>query len=495
MSTIQTYPKGKSKTKEKAGRQALLLLLVLCLLITPTVGSGRAMLSLPPVDGGFEALAGRVGRAEAWQQYVASSLEQVASELSEPMPEPMPSSPTSVLTPRAYLPLVVRTEGSMVERRALWVTRYDWTRFNQTPAPEAVDTVVARAAGAGFNTLFFQVRAAGDAYYASSLEPWAARLTGSTWATLGQDPGWDPLARMIAQAHARGMEVHAYVNVYPAWQSPYTETYGELWPPATLPPQMFDRFTYGPDYAAHPGEHGLGYTWRHYSAPDAHMPLRWNAYLWATPGRDEVQDHVVAVVSEILTRYPVDGIHLDLVRYAGRSYSFDPASNAAAGETPSAARAQWQRDRVTDLVARVQTTTAALRPEAWVTAAVWPYYEDRWGWGVSEGYHDYHQDSQGWLAAGIVDGIAPMLYGGALDFSRWLTLTADFVGASASGHVYPGIGVEADFEGIVQRIEAARAVGAPGHALFSYGALESYGFWDDLAAGPYVRPARVPERP
>ncbi len=446
----------------------------------------------------FEELAERIGRAEAWQRLYGRT--PAAPEPLAPAPSTTTLlSDTPLLTPTLYLPLIRRSTVPlpMVERRAVWVTRYDWTQFNTTPAPESIDALVAKVAGAGFNTIFFQVRAAGDAYYASDLEPWAARLTGSTWETLGQDPGWDPLARMVEQAHAVGLEVHAYVNVYPAWQSPFTATYGSRWPPATTPPQMFDRFTYGPDYAAHPGEYALGYDWRQHDVDGTPMPLTWNSYLWASPGLDEVRDYVVAVTTEIVTRYEVDGLHLDLVRYAGAGYSYDPASNAAAGEIKGTVRDQWQRDRVTDLVSRVHSTTLTLRPEAWVTAAVWPYYEDRWGWGLSEGYHDYYQDSQGWLAVGAVDGIAPMLYGGqADDFTRWQTLMEDFVASGAGRHVYPGIGGGyEDFDEISRRIEAARWAGAPGHALFSYQALEARDFWDELIAGPYARPALVPERP
>ena len=194
--------------------------------------------------------------------------------------------------------------------------------------------MVATVADAGFNTIFFQVRAAGDAYYAPGLEPWASRLTNSAVATqtLGARSWLGPAyADVDYVAHAAGLEVHAYVNVYPAWLPPPNAQFGALAPPATTPPQMFDRFTYGPDYAAHPGELGLGYTWRQYSAPDAPMPLAWGHYLWASPGVDAVQAHIEAVVRDLVTRYPVDGIHLDLVRYAGRDYSRDPFSEAATG--------------------------------------------------------------------------------------------------------------------------------------------------------------------
>ena len=379
----------------------------------------------------------------------------------------------------------------LIERRAIWITRYDWTDHNRPAEPERIDRMVENIARAGFNTILFQVRTAGEAYYTPGLEPWAARLTGSTWQTLGKDPGWDPLARLLEKAHAAGLEVHAYLNAYTAWLPPASPEEGKLYPPATTPPHMFDRLTYNPGHAEHPGEHGLGWTWRQYSDGDTPMKLQWGRYLWASPGVDEVQNHIVAVVKDVVTRYAVDGVHLDQVRYAGKAYSFDPPSVAAAGLDKTAERDQWQRDRVTALVRRVYIQTKAIRPDALVSAAVWPYYVDKWQAGLSEGLNDYYQDSKGWLAAGIIDAIMPMLYDGRADeFELWQTLMTDFLADSAGRQVIPGIGgAYDDFAQIARRIETARAAGAPGHAIFSYESLNRRGYWDALAAGPYAVPA------
>ena len=457
-----------------------------------TPNSKRAPLP-EPTD--FEMLVGMLGHAEAWQRLYGNELAtrnaRAHTSVSRVEATILPTSNT--LTHRRYLPLVQRQDVTfLVERRAIWITRYDWTQMGRAPAPESLDAMVAKIAAAGFNTIFFQVRAAGDAYYTPGLEPWASRLTGSLSHTLGQDPGWDPLARMIAAGEAAGIEIHAWVNVYPAWLPP-PEGHGELWPPATTPPQMFDRFTYGPENSAHPGQYGLSWEWRQYDTRGP-MPLTRSSYLWATPGHDLVNGHVAAVVRDIIQRYPVDGLHLDLVRYAGPGYSYDPASNAAAGEIKSPARDQWQRDRITALVRQVTLETEAARPGTMVSAAVWPIYVDRWGWGGRAGYADYYQDSKGWLVTESVDAIVPMLYGfTADDAGRWEILMHDFLADSGGRPVFPGIGTHYnDFNAIAWRIETARAAGAQGHALFSYGALNTQDYWDDLATGPYRIPAVLP---
>jgi uncharacterized lipoprotein YddW (UPF0748 family) len=215
--------------------------------------------------------------------------------------------------------------------------------------------------------------------------------------------------------------------------------------------------------------------------------------LWASPGVDGVRDHVVAVAGDIASRYDVDGVHLDLVRYANSPYSYDPLSNAAAGGTKTSDRDQWQRNRVTDLVARVNAVVKQVRPQAHVSAAVWfCYYADGCGYNLSSGFAHYYQDSLGWLAAGIIDGIAPMLYEwqGFDNLETWRIVMRQFQDASGGRAVYPGMsGDFASFSEIANRIQAVRDAGTAGHAIFSYGALNTRGYWDDLAAGPYAQPA------
>lgn len=444
----------------------------------------------------FEVRAGLMGRSELYAREQSRSVLLPVAD-SAPVLLAKSAAPvlTETLTYTTYLPMTSATALiPLVERRGLWVTRYDWTSYGQAPSSDDINTIVNNASYAGFNTLFFQIRAAGDSYYTPGLEPWAARLsTGPVSETLGVDPGWDPLAVMLQTAHAAGIEVHAYINVYTAWLPLAIEGPGQLAPPATVPPHMFDTFTYGPSYTAHPGLYALKYTWRQYSDPNTPMPLKGDHYLWASPGVDLVQDHIAAVVSDIVTRYAVDGVHLDLVRYAGPSYSYDPSSNAIAGTIRTPDRDQWQRGRISSLVARISAQAHTLRPDILVSAAVWPVYRDKWGWGTSQGYSDFFQDSKGWLQDGAVDAIAPMLYGGvAEDMSRWQILMDDFLSTPSAGQVYPGIGVYDEFGMIAERITAARDAGAPGHVIFSCGGLAQRGFWDDLRDGPYAHSAIIP---
>ena len=155
----------------------------------------------------FEALAGLVGRSELYAREQSPLDLRPAADYPPVRLAKSPSPAlTGALTYTSYLPLnAVTALVPLAERRGLWVTRYDWTSYNQAPSPADISAVVNNAAYAGFNTLFFQIRAAGDSYYTPGLEPWAARLTtGPVSETLGVDPGWDPLAVMLQTAHAAG---------------------------------------------------------------------------------------------------------------------------------------------------------------------------------------------------------------------------------------------------------------------------------------------------
>lgn len=379
----------------------------------------------------------------------------------------------------------------MTEFRGLWVTRFDWTTLNRPADPARIDAIVDNAAAAGFNVLFFQVRSTADAYYTPGLEPWAQRVSGGT---LGQppSPAWDPLGYFIERAHARGLQLHAYVNVYPVGDRTATN---DCPPPPLVNPR--------PLYYRLQDAHGLTDDKLNAAQWTALDQLSCGEYLMASPASPVFRAHFKAVVADLVARYDIDGVHLDRIRYAGRTTSCDPVSEGQFGGqcfsgAPGVYEA-WQRQQINTLVREVyQEVIVPARRDIWLTAAVWHTYVDKWGWGYSEGYHNYYQDSQGWVQGGYIDAISPMIYSANPDtfrLERWRTLVDDFQANRGSRYIVPGIGADQPFSEIVDRIAAARDLGTAGHAIFSYGALAANGYFDDLRAGPYATPAAVPALP
>lgn len=381
------------------------------------------------------------------------------------------------------------------EFRGLWVTRFDWTRSNAPADPAKIDEIVNNAADAGFNALLFQVRGSADAYYASGLEPWALRVSGQAFGQ-APTPFWDPLAYFVQRAHARGLQLHAYVNVYPLWDN-CTNT-----PPMTTPTPFYYRLR---DAHGTTEDKLNGAQWTRQGQVSC------SEYLYATPASPAVRAHVKAVVADLVNRYDIDGIHLDRVRYAGRAISCDPVSESQFGAPcftthNGVTYEDWQREQVNTLVREIyhEIITPAGR-DVWLSAAVWATYQDKWGWGYSQGYRDYYQDSHAWVRGGYIDALLPMIYSyrppaeNPFPLPRWRILAEDFQANRHGRHIIPGIGAIGPdlltFDGVVERIEAAREMGAAGHAIYSYGALQTHGYFDDFAAGPYATPAAVPDIP
>lgn len=396
--------------------------------------------------------------------------------------------PTSTPTPS---PTPTQIPVGQVEFRGLWVTRFDWTRSTSPAEPAKIDEIVNNAANAGFNAILFQVRGSADSYYAPGLEPWAQRVSGGAF---GQAPSpyWDPLAYFVARAHARGLQLHAYINVYPVWDNCTN-------PPAMVAPVPF----YYQLQSAHGTTGGKlnGVQWTTLDQVSC------GEYLYASPASPTVRAHVKSVAADLLNRYGVDGIHLDRVRYAGRNTSCDPVSESQYGApcfTNSATYEEWQRQQVNTLVREIyQDVVVPAGRGVWLSAAVWPTYQDKWGWGYSEGYSDYYQDSHTWVKNGYIDALAPMIYSyrppaeNPFPIDRWRILAADFQANRGDRLIIPGIGGIGPglltFADIVERIEAARDLGTAGHALYSYSALYNNNYFDDMAAGPYAMPATVPD--
>lgn len=344
----------------------------------------------------------------------------------------------------------------MQEMRGIWVTRFSWSQQSE------LEPIFDEIAAAGFNTVFFQVRGNFDAYYDSNYEPWSSRLSG----TLGQDPGWDPLAVAIELAHARGLALHAYINTFPMWS-------GES-PPASvgLPHPL----------QTHP-------EWL--VADQNGTPIALNSsYVFASPGNVDVRAWVATVAADITAHYAVDGIHLDYIRYPGTQYSYDAASAAAYAASGSGDHAAWQREQVTDTARRVYDAV-----DVPVTAAVWGIYENSFGWsGVSQGNIDYFQDSGAFLEEGVLDADIPMIYWGVTDTPGdrldFRTLAADHLSRAHGRHVYPGITAEDGLDVAVKCAQAARELGAPGYVLFDWS--QGSGWLDDFGAAMHTEPAVPP---
>lgn len=337
--------------------------------------------------------------------------------------------------------------------RALWIDAFN----DGLKTPAQIDELVKTAHAAHINTLIPQVRRRADAYFLSSVEP---RTEDPAVA-----PGFDPLGYLLERAHAHGMEVHAWGPVYPAW-----------------------RWDERPRNPAHPWNvHG----------PGAGGRADWSTYtydgestFYFDPGHPDVPDHVTAAFMEIIRRYPVDGIHLDYIRYDERGYGYNPTAlerfqaQTGRSDRPSLEDPQWRewrRHQVTQMVRRIYLEALAVRPGVKVTAAVitWgdPPNRER-PWEKSSPYVRTDQDWRGWLEEGILDLAYPMNYFREYrpEHRQWLDDWLEFEKEHQYGRqIAPGPGIFLNYvdDGLaqVQRALAPSRQGkrAAGFALYCWG--------------------------
>jgi uncharacterized lipoprotein YddW (UPF0748 family) len=270
--------------------------------------------------------------------------------------------------------------------RTIWVTRFDY----RTQAD--VERIVDDCAEARIDTILFQVRGNATASYRSKLEPW-----GEQWAF--RDPGFDPLAVAIERARSHGIALHAWVNVMPAWWG--TE-------PPMDPHQVWN---------AHP-------EWSWYDQNGGRQGFSERFYVSLNPCLPEVREYLVEIVRDLAIHYPVDGVHLDYIRFPneppatkkGLDYPRDARTVAlfreATGKDPERDRAAWdawRAEQVTEVVRGIRRMLSHARPRAVLSAAV--------GWSPEKARREHFQDTRTWLAEGLLDVVYPMNY--AEDFATW----------------------------------------------------------------------------
>lgn len=419
---------------------------------------------------------------------VAAWLAFAASATANPLIDAFTSAkveatilqPPGVTVTPAPSPLGAQRVAAPGPVRAVWISRFEWAvaadgEVLKATIADAMETVARN----GFNMVLFQVRGQADVLYPSAVEPWSPLI--------GADPGFDPLAFAVEEAHARGLAIHAYLNLYPAWQaSPRAKAPA----PDTTPPHLY--YTHlgtGPD------------SWEVVDVRGANPdPARSDFYRYLSPGNPAVDAHLRAVVREIAEKYAVDGIHLDRARYPSAETSFDARSVArfkGDGNPLKLTRDQWQRDQITRTLETIKAEAGAVRPGLPITAAVFAVYdasrlkETR---GFTSAYHQYSEDSQGWLRAGAVDGVMPKLFFdrvGPAEQRLFTSLAEDYYDNRAGFRVIPGIG--GGFLGDWELLDATWLEStemADGAVLLSLGAVRNHDgrfahlFEPTAAAGP-----------
>jgi len=393
-----------------------------------------------------------------------------------------------------YAPTSVTPPAVEREFRAAWIATVGNSVWPSKPGLSTADqkrellAILDTAARIKLNALIFQVRPSCDALYASPIEPWSEYLTG----TMGQAPSpyYDPLEFVIAEAHKRGIELHAWFNPYRA-----------------------HHFNAKSPIAAN-----------HVSQTRPQLVRRYGRYLWLDPGERAVQDYSLSVVMDVLKRYDVDGIHFDDYFYPyaengsnGQELPFpDDASWQKFGVKSGLSRDDWRRDNVNDFIERTYRSIKATKP--WVKFGISPFGIWRPGNPPQirgfDAYARLYADARKWMVNGWADYFAPQLYWGIEPREQSFPVLLDWWNDQnpKRRHLWPGIDAtklqtNRRFDGsapppwkpaeIVNLVRLAeRQPVSAGSIFWSMKAvMQSPGLMTALERGPYAEPALVPACP
>ncbi len=293
-------------------------------------------------------------------------------------------------------------------RKALWVVR------DRITSAQLIDDLLADATSRGIFDLVVQVRGRGDAYYRSVLEPRAQALAGTDL---------DPLERLIRFGAAVGVRIHAWGNVFYVW----SDARGEV---PSSPGHLVNRH---PEWLLRPG--GTKYL-------DPVGGSDWEG-IYVDPANAEAREHTLAVFSDIVARYAVEGFHYDYVRYPQVTYASTPDDHA----------------HVTALVREGATRLRRARPGVLVSAAVFAHptvARDR----VLQRWPE-------WAAEGLVDVLCPMAY--RRDTAEVEHLLSRARTAAPRTQMWGGLmGYQGERQLLRAQVRAAASAGCEGAILFAY---------------------------
>ncbi len=386
------------------------------------------------------------------------------------------------------------------EFRATWVITWEYaSNGSASEIMSRIRKIMEDHKKANMNAVLLQVRQSGTAYYNSSFEPWGSYIGR-------HDPGFDPLAYAIQEAHRRGLELHAWFNVFAA-----SSTYPGA--PAAEHPEWICRDRDG-------------------------IPM--TQHIALSPGLEEVRDYTIQVAMEIVRKYDIDGLHLDYVRWneytnspqsmkfgkiaaekgfldgmitpeqieelnsnmAGR-YLYDYKHPYSDGVPQGfSSWEDWWRWSVTEFVRVLHDSIQAVKPHVRLSAAVL----GRYNWGGWQGYGSVYQDAALWFNEGYVDQLTPMHY-------HWLSgpeFYSMLKGSSTEswepwiqkgiqdGRLY-SVGppsyrlaennIWSRHESIVEY--SRRVPWVDGFQFFSYGSWEDYNYWDKAKSLFFPRKTKI----
>lgn len=291
------------------------------------------------------------------------------------------------------------------EIRAIWLTtnwQLDWPSniYSVEAQQNELIDILNQIQQANFNTVFFQVRIRGDVFYPSNIEPMSPFFFKNVQSAYNVP--YDPLEFALKECHRRGLQCHAWFVTFPVG----------------TPKQV----------------QAQGYASVVKKKPELCKLYRGEWYL--DPGNPLTRHYILSLVDEIVTRYDIDGIHFDYIRYPENAAKFpdsDTFRKYGRGETLE----EWRRNNINDLVRNIYSEVKNRKP--WVQVSCSPigrYKALNPRKGTWTAYESVHQDAGLWMEEGIMDAVYPMMYYNESEFGQYVN---EWEKKSKGRFVVPGL--------------------------------------------------------
>ncbi|MBT3299341.1 MAG: family 10 glycosylhydrolase [Candidatus Marinimicrobia bacterium] len=346
------------------------------------------------------------------------------------------------------------TANSTFDKRILWVVRDAMT------SSESIDEMLSFAKENNFNHLLVQVRGRGDAYYQSEFVPRS---------TLIIKDDFDPLDYILSKAESLDIEIHAWLNMY------------YLWSASTMPLQKKHLLYTNPEWLDKDSSQNNGL--------QRTLKNKGNEGFYLAPTHPDVSKYLMDVVRELVQKYPVDGIHLDYIRFHKFEYGKNPIGLAFYNkhrEEPmnlslsmrSMQNIDWNRFKrksVTKLVKGISNIIQEKNENCILSAAVKP--------NLYEAKNEFGQEWDVWLLAGYLDWAIPMNYLPELEiFSTNIQIIDDNLPKKYRSKIVMGLATyNQNPDQVEEKIKFTQQSGFKNICLFSYNVFrDSDGYFGQI---------------
>ena len=262
------------------------------------------------------------------------------------------------------------------EMKGIWFSYLEFETMlkgkSESEFTKNIKTAFDNVKNYGLNTVFVQVRPYGDAIYKSSYFPWSYIAAGKE----GVDPGFDPLAIMVNEAHSRGLRIEAWINPYRIRNANYKN-----------------------------GLSSDNYASKCIKENDRAV-IQYDGLISYNPACTNAQDLIVNGVREIVKNYKVDGIHIDDYFYPTMAAGFDKVDyDDYKANSGTLSHADWRRSNVETLLKKMYSAIKAENPN--VLFGISPQSN------IDRNYSEHYLDIKKITAnTGYCDYVCPQIYFG-----------------------------------------------------------------------------------